>query len=68
MQVKKPKHWLEEITGKPVNYFAYPYGTWNDATIQQLKDHGYKAAFQLLLKQKAQEPLYTIRRMLVVDR
>ncbi|HWJ02359.1 MAG TPA: polysaccharide deacetylase family protein, partial [Verrucomicrobiae bacterium] len=55
---------LEEITGKPVDYFAYPFGAWNKAAIPQLKKAGYKAAFQLTEKRDTTEPLYTIRRML----
>lgn len=64
-QIGKPKKVLESITGKPVEYFAYPYGAWNEATIIELKKRGIKAAFQLSNKQSQQEPLYTIRRMIV---
>ncbi len=29
-QLVKPKKKIEEITGKPVQYFAYPFGLWNE--------------------------------------
>ncbi|WP_299824513.1 polysaccharide deacetylase family protein [uncultured Pontibacter sp.] len=63
-QVKKPKHTLEEITGKPVTYFAYPFGLWNKEAIPALKSHGMTAAFQLAAKRDEQDPLYTIRRII----
>lgn len=44
-----PKSKLEEITGKPVHYLAYPYGQYhlnlNDNVIRAAKDAAYKAAF-----------------------
>jgi peptidoglycan/xylan/chitin deacetylase (PgdA/CDA1 family) len=64
-QINKPKLLLERITGKPVNYFAYPYGVWNDTAIIELKKRGIKAAFQLTGKQSEKEPLLTIRRLMV---
>jgi peptidoglycan/xylan/chitin deacetylase (PgdA/CDA1 family) len=65
VQIDKPTRQLETITGKPVKYFAYPFGLWNKEAIDQLKQRGFKAAFQLSEKRDAQEPLYTIRRIIV---
>ena len=65
IQIDKPTKTLETITGKPVKYFAYPFGLWNGAAIPQLKKHGFIAAFQLSAKRDESDPLYTIRRMIV---
>jgi peptidoglycan/xylan/chitin deacetylase (PgdA/CDA1 family) len=65
IQVERPIKTLESITGKPVKYFAYPFGLWNEEAIPQLKKYGIVAAFQLVEKRSQQEPLYTIRRMIV---
>lgn len=65
-QLAKPKHKLESIIGKPVEYFAYPFGEWNETAIPELKKRNYKAAFQLSsMKRDSIEPLYAIRRMIV---
>lgn len=64
-QFVKPKKKVEDITGKPAEYFAYPYGVWNMAAIPELKKAGYKMAFILSTKRDSTEPLYTLRRMLV---
>ena len=64
-QIVKPARQLEEITGKPVQYFAYPFGAWNKEAIPGLKKYDIKAAFQLSTKRDSTEPLYTIRRMIV---
>ncbi len=64
-QFVKPKLRLEKITGKPVEYFAYPFGLWNREAITELKTRGYKLAFILSTKRDSTEPLYTIRRMIV---
>jgi peptidoglycan/xylan/chitin deacetylase (PgdA/CDA1 family) len=55
-QLVKPKATLETITGKPVEYFAYPFGLWNEAAIPELKKRGYKAAYQLSDKRDGNEP------------
>ena len=63
-QIDKPTKKLEEITGKPIKYFAYPFGLWNEQAIPELKKRGFVAAFQLSEKRDTIEPLYTIRRLL----
>jgi len=65
IQIDKPTKTLEGITGKPVKYFAYPFGLWNSAAIPQLKKHGFIAAYQLSEKRDENDPMYTIRRMIV---
>jgi len=64
-QLIQPKKKVEEITGKPAQYFAYPFGVWNKAAIAEIKKAGYKMAFSLSTKRDSTEPLYTIRRILV---
>jgi peptidoglycan/xylan/chitin deacetylase (PgdA/CDA1 family) len=64
-QVEKPSKKLEEITGKKIDQFAYPFGLWNKEAIPELKKRGIKAAYQLVEPRDSTEPLYTIRRMIV---
>lgn len=65
IQIAKPARELEALTGKPVQYFAYPFGAWNKEAIPELKKNNIKAAFQLSARRDSSEPLYTIRRMIV---
>ena len=64
IQVEEPKAKLEEITGKPVKYFAYPFGLWSPAVLPEIKKRGYVAAFTLADKQNPDMPLYTVRRII----
>lgn len=64
-QIAQSSKQLEGITGKPVRYFAYPFGAWNKAAIPELKKQNITAAFQLSTRIDDQDPLYTIRRMIV---
>ena len=64
-QFVKPKKLLEDIAGKPVQYFAYPFGLWNKEAIPELKNAGFKMAFILSTKRDSIEPLFTVRRMIV---
>ncbi|HKB43804.1 MAG TPA: polysaccharide deacetylase family protein [Chitinophagaceae bacterium] len=64
-QIDKPSQELEKITGKPIKYFAYPFGLWNKEAIEQLKQRGFKAAFQLSAKRDENYPQFTIRRIIV---
>jgi peptidoglycan/xylan/chitin deacetylase (PgdA/CDA1 family) len=65
LQLTGPKDQLEKITGRPVKYFAYPYGTWNKAAIDELRKNNFTGAFQLAGRLDNQNPQYTIRRIIV---
>jgi len=65
LQLVDKRKQLEDITGKPIHYFAYPFGIWSKAGIPELKSRGFKLAFQLSTKRDPEEPLYTVRRMIV---
>jgi len=65
IQLDKPTKLLEQITGKSIRYFAYPFGLWNTAAFPELKKRGFVAAFQLNEKPDPSDPLYCIRRIIV---
>ncbi len=62
-QIAKPKKQLEEITGKPVTSFAYPFGVWNAAAADSLKSNGFKTAFIFYGKQDPDRPHFTFERI-----
>lgn len=64
-QLTEARQKLETISGKPVVYFAYPFGLWNKPAIQVLEQRGIKMAFQLSAKYDSTQPLFTVRRMIV---
>jgi len=64
IQLDKPTKKLEEITGKPIKYFAYPFGLWSSQNLPELHKRGFKLAFQLAEKRDANDPLLTVRRIL----
>jgi peptidoglycan/xylan/chitin deacetylase (PgdA/CDA1 family) len=63
-QLDKPTKKLEEITGKKMTEFAYPFGLWNAEGIPELKKRGFRMAFQLSTKRDEKDPLFTIRRII----
>ena len=63
-QLDKPTKKLEEITGKKMTEFAYPFGLWNAEGIPELKKRGFKMAYALSTKRDEKEPLFTIRRII----
>ncbi|MEO8405710.1 MAG: polysaccharide deacetylase family protein, partial [Chitinophagaceae bacterium] len=64
-QIEKPSKQLEAITGKRIDYFAYPFGLWNKEAIPHLKEHGFKIAMQLYAKRDETDPLFTVQRIIV---
>jgi peptidoglycan/xylan/chitin deacetylase (PgdA/CDA1 family) len=64
-EIQKPTKLLEDITGKKIDYFAYPFGLWRPEAIPHLKEAGFRAAFQLYAPNDPKDPLYTIRRIIV---
>ena len=64
-QLANTKKSLEAITGKAVEYFAYPFGIWSKEGIPEIEKRGYKMAFQLSTKRDSLQPLFTARRMIV---
>tara|TARA_B100000575_G_scaffold79208_1_gene61964 strand:+ start:6440 stop:7177 length:738 start_codon:yes stop_codon:yes gene_type:complete len=44
-EIKDSKRYLEDIIGKNVDYFSYPYGSYSEKIKKILKNSGYKAAF-----------------------
>lgn len=63
-QLDKPTKKLEEITGKKMTEFAYPFGLWNAEGIPQLKKRGFRMAFSLADKRDQNDPLFTVRRII----
>jgi peptidoglycan/xylan/chitin deacetylase (PgdA/CDA1 family) len=56
---------LQAITGKVVEYLAYPFGLWNEAAAQHLRGTNIKLAFILSTRRSAQYLPQTVRRMIV---
>jgi peptidoglycan/xylan/chitin deacetylase (PgdA/CDA1 family) len=46
-EIEASKKNLEDELGKPIYYFSYPYGDYNDRIINFVKEIGYDAAFSL---------------------
>jgi peptidoglycan/xylan/chitin deacetylase (PgdA/CDA1 family) len=63
-QIDKPTKVLEDITGKKIDHFAYPFGLWNKEAIPELKKRGFKDAYSLADKRDDKDPLFTIRRII----
>ncbi len=64
VQLEEPNQKLEKITGKKIEYFAYPYGVFKSSKLHKLKDYGFKMAFILSTKRNEQYPLFTVRRII----
>lgn len=44
-EISGSKKKLEDLFGRPIRYFCYPYGDWNDAVRDMVMEAGYSAAF-----------------------
>jgi peptidoglycan/xylan/chitin deacetylase (PgdA/CDA1 family) len=38
---------LEDLLGRPVSFFAYPYGRYNSTVLQMTREVGYRAGFSV---------------------
>lgn len=65
LQLGRERKKLEDIAGKPIYYFAYPFGIWSKEGIPELKKRDIRMAFQLSTKRDSTEPLHTVRRIIV---
>jgi peptidoglycan/xylan/chitin deacetylase (PgdA/CDA1 family) len=69
IQITKSKPVLEEVLGKPVDIFAYPYGAgaYNPRVKQLVKPAGYKLAVGIkqAINMRDQEDLFALKRITV---
>lgn len=65
LQLVETRKKLEDIIGKEIHYFAYPFGIWKHDGIPEIEKRGFKMAFQLSDKRDQEYPLYTVRRVIV---
>lgn len=65
-QVVNPKAKLEGIMGKPVDYWAYPNGVYDNQAATELSKY-FKLSFILSNKRDSVQPLQTVRRMIVPE-
>lgn len=63
-QIVDPQKQLAEITGKPVDYFAYPFGINDHKAAVELEKY-FKLSFILSTKRDSMVPLQMVRRMIV---
>lgn len=67
-QFDEARKTLQEMSGQPVDSFAYPYGAWNTAALPHLQKAGFSTGFQLEEKPvDPTRPLLTLRRGLAVS-
>lgn len=61
-EVARSKAVLEERLGRPIRYFSYPHGAWNEAVKASVAAAGYRAAFSVI---SGNEDRYCLRRILI---
>jgi len=54
---------LSELSGKPVRYFAYPSGDYNQDTLELVMEAGYHAAFATIPRGLGNDPRFEIERI-----
>lgn len=65
-QIILPKKKLREITGKEVEYFAYPNGVYNHISASELTNH-FNLSFSLASKRDSLLPLQCVRRIIAPE-
>src|SRR5690606_32800005 len=61
-EMKLNKQILEELSEKPVRYFAYPGGVYNLESIATARQAGFSAAFAVMPKSLSLDPLFEVPR------
>lgn len=64
-QLQETKKLLEKITKMPIRHFSYPFGSWDNASIKELKKQDFLAAYQLSGSENKNDPNFTLKRILV---
>jgi peptidoglycan/xylan/chitin deacetylase (PgdA/CDA1 family) len=67
-EIAHSKRTIEEMIGKPVLFFAYPYGgreSINTAAVKVVKESGFKAAFVLFRNKMARDNMFVLGRVMV---
>ena len=64
-QLVDPRRDLSRIVGKPVDDFAYPYGSWRRSSLPHVKAAGYRMAFGLDTPMDRTLPLFSYPRVIV---
>jgi peptidoglycan/xylan/chitin deacetylase (PgdA/CDA1 family) len=66
-EIDKSKAKLAAYLGMPIEYFAYPFGSYNDNTVKMVEKAAYKAAFVLDKKGEnhANVDLFKIKRLCI---
>lgn len=65
-EVKDCKAVLEDALGGPVTQFCYPYGDWNERSVEMVREAGFEAATTTLRgRARPGDDLFHLRRVLV---
>ena len=54
------KHTIEDITGREVRYFSYPFGRYSGKVLEYIEKANYKAAFSISPKKLKNNPLFQV--------
>jgi peptidoglycan/xylan/chitin deacetylase (PgdA/CDA1 family) len=69
MELRSSKSQLEDVLGRPVEHFAYPFGNYNDAVRDAVADAGYSSACSTRWgKRHTASDLFALRRVEVQGR
>jgi peptidoglycan/xylan/chitin deacetylase (PgdA/CDA1 family) len=60
-EIQQSKQTLSELAGKPIRYFAYPGGDYDQETVDLVKEAGFEAAFAVIPQGKY-DPQFEIGR------
>ena len=65
LEINSSRMILEEKLGRPVQYFSYPHGSFNQRIIEEVREAGYRAACSVISRPGND---YSLRRILISRR